>query len=114
MKIFLLILIGLFCGGCFVFDEIDQGLAIMESHTPEDQRSKVKTEGLASAEKSDGSPKSARERLNEYYAKQRAKAPVAQAAAEPDPGDKIGRCRIRGTTQYTRRSDCRLRGGTFL
>ena len=57
-------------------------------------------------------PKSARERLGEYYAKQRAEAPAA--ARNRDPAADVGRCRIGNTTQFTRRSDCALRGGTFL
>jgi hypothetical protein len=89
-----------------VLDELDQGMAIMEAHTPQSKKAKSK------AESDDGSPKSARERLNEYYAKQRAKAPASAETAEP--GDKVGRCQIRGAVHYTRRSDCRLRGGSFL
>jgi hypothetical protein len=104
----LLTLMGLLCGGCFVLDEIDQGVAIMDSHTPDSQKAKA----LGAAENSDGTPKSARERLNEYYAKQRAKASTSATTAEP--GDKIGRCQIRGAIHFTRRSDCRLRGGSFL
>ena len=103
-------LVGLLCGGCFVLDEIDQGLAVMDSHTPDSE--KVKTEAVGSTTNADGSAKSARKRLDEYYAKQRATAPESTKTA--DPGDEIGRCRIRGTTHFTRRSDCRLRGGSFL
>jgi len=114
VKILLLILVCLGCGGCFVFDEINAGMEIMESHTPDAQKAAAKAEALGPGKNSDGTPKSARERLSEYYAKQRAKAPAAADAAKAAPGDKIGGCRIRGTTQYTRRSDCQLRGGTFL
>ena len=109
MKILLLTLVGLLCGGCFVLDQIDQGLDVMETHTPDSEKAKAAVVG--SDEKADGSPKSARERLNEYYAKQRSQAPGSVTTA--DPGDKVGRCRIRGTTQFTRRSDCLLRGGSF-
>lgn len=104
----LLTLMGLLCGGCFALDEIDQGTAIMETHTPDSQ----KAVAVGVAENSDGTPKSARDRLNEYYAKQRAKA--SKSATTADPGDKVGRCQIRGAIHFTRLSDCRLRGGTFL
>lgn len=110
MKILLLTLVGLLCGGCFVLDEIDQGVEIMDSLTPDSEKADAMVVG--GNENADGSPKSARERLNEYYAKQRAKAPESATAA--DPADKIGRCRIRGSIQFTRRSDCQLRGGSFL
>jgi len=110
VKILILTLVGLLCGGCFVIDEIDQGRAIMDAHTPDSE--KAKAESIGTAGNGEGTPKSARERLNDYYAKQRANAPAPATTA--DPGDKVGRCRIRGATQFTRRSDCRLRGGTFL
>jgi len=113
VKILLLMLVGLLCGGCFVFDEIDQGMAIMDSHTPDSQRAKAKVEAVGTAENADGTPKSARERLNEYYAKQRAKA-SALVKTSAEPGDKLGRCQIRGAIHYTRRSDCQTRGGKFL
>jgi hypothetical protein len=93
------------CGGCFVIDEIDQGRALMEEHNP----------GPATATEatgSDGTPKSARERLNEYYAKQRAKA--SSPAKSEDASDAVGKCRIGGSVQFMRRTDCNLRGGTFL
>jgi hypothetical protein len=112
VKILLLILVGLLCGGCFVLDELDQGMAIMEAHTPQSTKAMANAGVPGMAESDDGSPKSARERLNEYYAKQRAKAPGSAKTAEP--GDKVGRCQIRGAVHYTRRSDCRLRGGSFL
>jgi surface antigen len=112
VKILLLTLIGLLCGGCFVLDEIDQGYAIMEAHSPKGKKSEPETETTSAAKNPDGTPMSARERLNDYYAKQRAKAPVAAKTAEA--GDQVGRCVIRGATHYTRRSDCRLRGGKFL
>jgi hypothetical protein len=99
---------GLLCGGCFALDEIDKGVAIMDSHSSNSQ----KAEAVSATENSDGTPKSARERLNEYYAKQRAKATASATAAEP--GDKVGRCQIRGAIHFTRRSDCQLRGGSFL
>jgi len=105
MRVCSLLLVALLCGGCFVIDEIDQGRAIMEEHNP-------KAVLKADAKGEDGAPQTARERLDAYYAKQRAKAsaPAKSAGA----GDKIGGCRIDGKVQFTRRSDCQLRGGTFL
>ncbi len=105
MRLALLLLVALLCGGCFVMDEIDDGLAIMEEHNPGPVTPSAATG-------SDGAPKSARESLNEYYAKQRAKA--STPTKSEDAGDVAGQCRIGGSVQFTRRSDCQLRGGTFL
>jgi hypothetical protein len=99
----------LLCSGCFVWDEIEAGQAIMEAHSP---NTDAKQEAAADLGGGNDSPKSARQRLAEHYAKQRAKAPAA--TKNRDPAAEVGRCRIGSTTQFTRRSDCRLRGGTFL
>jgi hypothetical protein len=106
MKLLLAILAALLCSGCFVIDEIEKGRAIMEAH---DGIENDAEEGSADAKEP---PKTPRESLAEYYAKQRAKA--APHKKSLDPADDVGRCRVGNTTQFMRRSDCRLRGGTFL
>jgi len=92
--------------GCFVVDEIEKGQEIMKAHSPNPEPEK------AGASKSAAAPKSARERLAEYYAEQRAKA--SSSSGSSDPADSIGRCRVGGSTEFLRRSDCKIRGGTFL
>jgi len=109
MKLLLAILAALLCSGCFVIDEIDKGHAIMEAHDGIENDAEDAEEGPADAK---GPSKTPRERLAEYYAKQRAQAPPATKSS--DPANDAGRCRVGNTTQFMRRSDCRLRGGTFL
>jgi hypothetical protein len=87
-----------------VIDEIEAGRAIMDAHSPPEAKVETPEAG--------GTPKNARTRLNEYYAKQRAKA--SASAASDDPGDRVGKCKLATGIQFTRRSDCMLRGGTFL
>jgi hypothetical protein len=108
MKLVLCLMVALLCGGCFVFDEIEQGQAIMAAHSPKSERQEdpAKPDGV------EGAGKTARERLTEYYAKQRAKAGPPKTS--DDPGDSIGQCRIGSSTSFLRRYDCQLRGGTFL
>ena len=103
-----MILAALLSSGCFVWDEIEKGQALMEAHSPDSDDS----EKVENGSDGSGAPKSARDRLAEYYAKQRAKAP--KTTASKDPADKVGSCRIGGSTQFMRRTDCKLRGGTFL
>lgn len=103
MKLLSLIAITLLCGGCFVFDEIEAGQEIMEAHSPGTKEAAVED---------DGTPKSARDKLNSYYAKQRAKA--SAPTKSEDASDKLGQCRIGGRTNFMRRSDCQTRGGKFL
>jgi len=107
MKLFLALVSALLlCSGCFVLDEIEKGQEIMAAHSPNSDSKKDAAEGSSDA------PKTARERLAEYYAEQRAKA--AGSKKSDDPADAVGACRIGRETQFTRRSDCKLRGGTFL
>ena len=106
MRILLALLAALLCSGCFVVDEIEKGQAIMEAHSPDSEPEEAKGSAAGTA------PKNARERLAEYYSKQRARA--SAALKSDDPGDTVGRCRIQGSTKFLRRADCRIRGGTFL
>jgi hypothetical protein len=111
MRVWILLLaVALANSGCFVLDEIEKGQELMATHSPDTPAS---ASGQAeSAEK----PQTPRERLAEYYAKQRAKAKSrAEKTASADaPGDAVGSCKVGGSTQFMRRSDCELRGGTFL
>jgi hypothetical protein len=109
MKLLLAILAALLCSGCFVIDEIEKGQAIMGAHDGKENDAEDAEEGSADAK---GPPKTPRESLAEYYEKQRAQAPPPTKSL--DPSDDVGRCRVGNTTQFMRRSDCRLRGGTFL
>jgi len=107
MRAFLaLILVSALCSGCFVFDEIEKGQEIMAAHSPNSEP------GKGGASDSSASPKTAREKLAEYYAKQRARA--SSAPKSEDPADAVGSCRVHGSVQFLRRADCKLRGGTFL
>lgn len=47
---------------------------------------------------------SARQKLDEYYNREPRKV-------EQDPNDPIVPCRVQGSTQFMRNSDCELRGG---
>jgi hypothetical protein len=109
MKLLLAILAVLLCSGCFVLEEIDKGHEIMKAHDGIDNEAEESGEGVADAK---GPPKTPSERLAEYYAKQRAKA--SEPGKSMNPADDVGQCRIGNSVQFMRRSDCRLRGGTFL
>jgi hypothetical protein len=109
MKLLLPIFAVLLCSGCFVIDEIDKGHAIMSAHDGKEDDAEESEEGLADAK---GPPTTPRERLAEYYAKQRAKAP--EPTKSLNPADAVGGCRVGNAVKFMRRSDCQLRGGTFL
>jgi hypothetical protein len=106
----LLLLIAVGNAGCFVFDEIDKGQDIMATHSPNGAKS-----GSSPLAEDPDETKTPQERLAEYYAKQRDKAKARAAKPkEAEPGDAIVGCKLGGNTQFTRRSDCTLRGGRVL
>jgi len=109
MKLLIPILVALLCSGCFVFDEIEKGQEIMKAH---DGKPDEPVESKKGGSDSKGPPMTPRERLAEYYAKQRANA--APPTESVDPADDVGSCRIGKSVKFMRRSDCKLRGGTFL
>ena len=103
----LLIVVSQLCGGCFILDEIEKGRELMRQHSPD-----TAAEAQVSGADANNGNKTARQRLADYYAKQRAKA--SAPAASDDPSDMLGSCKIGKKTRFTRRSDCELRGGVFL
>ena len=106
------LLIALACQGCFVFDELDKGQQIMEQHSPKEideeeaapaarpQRAARPEPGVFAGmlEKAQGWWQSARE----------------PAAAERAADDTVVRCELGERTQFTRKSDCQVRGGRIL
>ena len=93
--------------GCFVLDEIDKGMEMMEAHTPRDQKKKDPAADLRRG--GGGGHLGARQRLADYYAEQRAKA--APRSTSRDPKGQMVRCNIGGATHFMRKLDCEVRGG---
>lgn len=90
--------------GCFVIDEIDAGMEIMEAHTPAENKKKQ-----AAATAPDGEPKPTYDQLvGEWWkdATTLSSEPSAEAAEDP-----LVPCQHGGKSTYTRRSDCLARGG---
>jgi hypothetical protein len=87
--------------GCFVFDEIDEGKAMLKS--PKD-KSDAK---VAAAKAKAGAP--AAKGGKDWWAS--AKSIEAPADAEPgDPNTPVS-CQLHGSTRFMRRGDCLSQGG---
>jgi len=101
------------CQGCFVFDEIDKGQALMDQHSPRAREKKAQEEKAkadasatrASAKQEEGTL----EGLRKCWEKKREPAPPQR-----DPSDVPVRCQIGGSMHFTRKSDCTLRGGRVI
>lgn len=93
--------------GCFVLDELDQGQAILDQHSPRGkEKAEPAPEPVAPRPVDDGP--GVGERLSEWW-----RSALEEGPTPSDPNDGIVRCTIRGKLNFTRESDCQARGGTF-
>jgi len=100
--------------GCFAFEEIDQGQEIMDRHFAKERKAEEEAQGDETA----GTPEEPAglvARLQSWWS-----GPDAEETAAPEPSgppphpeDVPGRCEIDGSTQFMRKFDCQLRGGTY-
>ena len=96
------------CTGCFVFDEIDQGRAIMKKHSGQNPGAKRAPEPEAEPEEADeGTGLLARVQQ------------LIQDYREPDdpersPDDDVVSCELEDGVTFTHESDCLSRGGVVL
>ena len=91
--------------GCFVFDEIDKGMAMLKKHSPPSNKQGEKVEGDSGL-----SFAALRERGQNALGDLSVKVEEAMAKA-PDPANVVITCETEGRTEYTRKFDCLSRGG---
>jgi len=91
----------LLLSGCFVFDEIDAGMEMMEKTGPQPPKQEAPDPG-ADAKKPSG---------QEWWSN--AKSLSAEDAEAVPPGDpkQLVTCRIGGGSRFMRRGDCVSQGG---
>lgn len=113
MRTLLISLIAALCCGCFVLDELDQGEVLMEQASSRGGAKKkaAAAEAEAPASRSRASAGSGGgdgflDTAKGWWTKL-----SAPAHTEPDPNDTVVRCRVDGSVQYMRASDCQVRGG---
>jgi len=106
LRTFALVIPLVFGSGCFVFDELDAGMEIMESHTPADKKKAKQAGQKAEGEK----PPTYQESLQAWWGEAKSINVSKEARlAEDDP---MVPCKHQGKTVFTRRSDCVARGGS--
>ena len=96
------------CTGCFVFDEIDQGRAIMKKHSGQNPQAKQAPEHAPEPEETDaGTGLLARvQQLIQDYRE--------PDAPERSPDDEVVSCELEHGVTFTHESDCLSRGGAVL
>ncbi len=95
------------CTGCFVFDEIDQGRALMEKHSGASPHAKHEPEPAAEAKGESDEGLGLLARVQQFVEDVR-----QPAAPERASDDEIIRCDLEDGLTYTYESDCLSRGGT--
>jgi hypothetical protein len=113
MRALLISLIAALCCGCFVLDELDQGEVLMEQASSRGGANKKKAAAEAEAQAprprapaGKGAGDGLLDTAKGWWSKL-----SAPAHTEPDPNDGVVRCRIDGSVQFMRASDCQVRGG---
>lgn len=96
----------LLSSGCFVFEEIDNGLETMRKHSPEPKASPAKVV----ADDSGLSFAALRERGKNALGELSGRVEEAMQK-EPDPDNAVVKCEIEGRVDFTRKFDCQSRGG---
>jgi hypothetical protein len=96
------------CTGCFVFDEIDKGQALMKKHSGQNPDAVKRSDPAPEAAPEDEGP-GLLARVQQ----------LIQDYREPDdpersPDDGIVSCKLEHGLTFTNESDCLSRGGTLL
>ena len=103
MRLALVLLLSTLCSGCFVFDEIDAGMEIMEAHTPADKK---KSAAAAKAGDEPEKPPTYAESVQGWFQNAKTLGPRKQGGDNP-----MVQCKLGGSTRFTRRTDCQSQGG---
>ncbi len=112
-RLVLLLSLLLLAPGCFVLDELDAGAEIMDQHSPKSKAEREQPTAPARRASAADEGEGLLEGVQGWIAKK--KKPAARASRSTvDPDDVPVRCQSGGRTQYMRKSDCQLRGGTIL
>lgn len=96
--------------GCFVFDELEAGEKIMDSHSP--HRNKKKSEAEEAATSGTGEEES-KPTGQAWWSQARSLNSGPADDEDADAGDPsaVVRCELAGATRFMRRGDCLSQGG---
>ena len=108
-RLLLPLLASLALSGCFVFDEIQRGIDIMDEHSPAANAKNAKQPEPESAPDTESKLVELKAQLAQWW-----RNALEEEPPPPDPNDGIVRCEVRGKVSFTRQSDCEIRGGRFV
>jgi hypothetical protein len=107
MRVVFLCLLAAFWCGCFVFEEIDAGMEMMDKHSPAAKKTPGGKDGAPAQPDKDGEkPVTYAEKVGGWW--QNATSLSSQPNASKEP---FVQCTAGGKTFFTKKSDCQARGG---
>jgi hypothetical protein len=114
-RLLVLALCAWLCQGCFVFDELDKGRDILEVHGGKPGAPKYDRNAAPAAEPAPG-PAEEPGRIEALFARARAWWQEEREDGPPErpADDVVVRCKVDGSTHFTHKSECLVRGGSIL
>lgn len=106
-RVGILIAVLLLAPGCFVFDELDKGNAILDAHSPNRNKRKQAEKEAGGAKLAKDEAESPSELQRKWWEGAHTLGPTAGNASDP-----FVSCRVHGSTRLTKQSDCLAQGGT--
>ncbi|HKJ23530.1 MAG TPA: hypothetical protein VKB65_01815 [Myxococcota bacterium] len=111
IRIFALVLALLAAGpGCFVVDELDNGMKMMDENSPRKKHGPAAEEAAPETAVARREGPSAQEALAKWW--KHARTP-SSGPRDPATATEIVTCRIGGATRFMSKTDCEVQGGTF-
>lgn len=107
LRLLALALVAQLVSGCFVFEEIDKGNAIMDAASPTRNEAARKKAEAAAATGAPGKPADPNEKKKSWWDGARTLSSAEKAPSE----DPHVRCRIEGKERFMLQSDCLTQGG---
>ena len=108
-KLLLPLLASLGLSGCFVFDEIQKGIDLIDQHSPAARKINAKQAEPESVPESEPKLPELKAQVAQWWNNALEEEPPLQ-----DPDNGIVRCDVRGTVSFMRKSDCAVRGGRLV
>ncbi len=103
------------CQGCFAFEELEKGEALMDQYAGRDASEEPAAQ-KTTGERESGPRGAGSQGLSLWTDKVEGwwHAAWERKSPERDPGDIVVRCELGDTPRFTRKSDCLTRGGRIL
>ena len=109
-RLLLPLLASLALSGCFVFEEIQNGIDLMEEHSPAANAKRAQeAEEAESPSVTESELPQMKEKLAKWW-----RSVLEEEPPPPDPSDGIARCEVGGKVRFMRKSDFKLRGGRLV